>query len=85
MKVLKLLLKAFIILLSSIGDNRLLRNQFIQGIQQGFGLSTEDIAAIMTHGANLDTYDKEIQDKLLKVNNSMVDELTDLKQTLLSK
>jgi len=81
----KALIESIYNTLSSIGDNRLLRNQFIQGIQQGFGLSTEDITAIMTHGANLDTYDKEIQDKLLKVNNSMVDELTDLKQTLIEQ
>ena len=81
----KALIESIYNTLSSMGDNRLLRNQFIQGIQQGFGLSTEDIAAIMTHGANLDTYDKEIQDKLLKVNNSMVDELKDLKQTLIEQ
>lgn len=81
----KALIESIYNTLSSMGDNRLLRNQFIQGIQQGFGLSTEDIVAIMTHGANLDTYDKEIQDKLLKVNNSMVDELTDLKQTLVEQ
>lgn len=68
--------------LTSIGDNKLLRNQYMRGIQAGFGLSQDDMIAILTHGPNLDTYDKEIQEKLLNINNSMLDEVRDLKETI---
>ena len=68
--------------LTSIGDNKLLRNQYMRGIQAGFGLSQDDMIAILTHGPNLDTYDKETQEKILNINNSMLDEVRDLKETI---
>ena len=71
--------------LTGIGDNKLLRNQYMQGIQSGFGLSQDDIIAILNNGANLDTYDKELQEKLLDIDNSMLDELKGLKITLVDQ
>lgn len=71
--------------LTSMEDTPLLRNQFMQSIQSGFGLSQDDIASILTHGGNLDEYDKEVQEKLLNINNSMEDELKGLRMDLMDR
>lgn len=71
--------------LTGMEDNKLLRNQYMQSIQKGFGFSQEDIVAILNQGGNLDTYDAEVRDKLLGVNNSMLDELKDLKMTFVDQ
>lgn len=59
-----------------------LKNEYMQRIGEGFGLSQDDILNIMTHGENLDEYSLEIQEKLAETQNSMEEELTDLHMTL---
>ncbi|MCK9517370.1 MAG: hypothetical protein M0Q87_15205, partial [Ottowia sp.] len=59
-----------------------LRNQYMQMIGQGFGLSQDDLLEIMTHGGQLDEYAIEIQEKLAESQGSMEQELKDLHMDL---
>lgn len=71
--------------LSGMEDNKLLRNEYMKRLQSGFGLSQGDLIAIMNAGDNLETLEAEINEKLLTASNSMVDELADLKVTLIDQ
>lgn len=71
--------------LSGMEDNPLLRNEYMRMIQSGFGFSQNDLIEILNRGENFDTYDEAVQDRLLNTNNSMLDELKDLKQTLVER
>lgn len=62
-----------------------LRNEYMARIGEGFGLSQDDLLQIMTNGNNLAAYTADIQDKLLKVNTSVEDELKDLRMTLVQQ
>ena len=66
-------------------DDQYLRAEYMERIGSSFGLSREDLLRIMTHGGNLDQYEEDIQEKLLNVNTSMVDELKDFKITLVDQ
>lgn len=62
-----------------------LRNEYMQRIGQGFGLSQDDILQIMTNGNNLSAYTADIQSKLLDVNTSMEDEIKELRMTVVQQ
>lgn len=59
-----------------------LRNQYMQMIGSGFGLSQDDLLEIMAHGGKLDEYAIEIQEKLAESSGSMEQELRDLHMDL---
>lgn len=71
--------------LGGMEDNKLLRNEFMREIQQGFGISQGDILAILNAEGNMAEIEQEIQNKLLNSSNSMVDELKDLKVSLVDQ
>lgn len=62
-----------------------LRNEYMQRIAQGFGLSQDDILQIMTNDYDLSTKALEIQEKLIGINTSMEDELKGLKVDVLDR
>lgn len=71
--------------LRGMEDNKLLRNEYMKRLQSGFGLSQGDLIAIMNAGDNLEKLEVEINEKLLTASNSMVDELDNLKVTIIDQ
>lgn len=71
--------------LSGVEDNHYLRNEYMRTIGSSFGLSQSDLLNIMTYGGDLSQYDEDIQEQLMNVNTSMVDEIKELKVDLLDQ
>lgn len=65
--------------MQGVEGDHYLRNEYMRQIGSAFGLSQSDMLNIMTHGGNLDQYDANIQEKLLNIDNSMLDELKGLR------
>lgn len=65
--------------MSGLGDDHYLRNEYMQQIGSAFGLSQRDMLQIMANGGNLGAYEEDMQEKLLDVNNSMKDEVRELR------
>lgn len=68
--------------MAGLQDNHYLRNEYMKMIGQSFGLSQSDLLNISTFGGDLSQYEDDIQERLLNVNTSMVDEIKDLKVSL---
>lgn len=66
-------------------DDHYLRAEYMQRIGSTFGLSDDELLRISTHGGNLEAYDQETIGKLAEGNNSMVEELGDLKVALMDR
>jgi len=62
-------------------DDHYLRAEYMDRIGSTFGLSRDDLLKITTQGPELEKYRQELQEKLINVNTSMVDELKDYKMT----
>jgi hypothetical protein len=60
-------------------DDHYLRAEYMSQIGSAFGLSQSDLLQIATNGGNLDAYDEDMQSKLVDVNTSMKDEISNLK------
>jgi len=75
-------------LLSSVGqtinsiDDQYLRAEYMQRIGGSFGLSRDDILMIAANSENLGQYSAELAEKMADVDNSMLDELSDLKMSV---
>lgn len=66
-------------------DDHYLRAEYMQQIGGSFGLSQQDLLAIMNSGGQIAELDENIMDKLTDVETSMVDELRGLKVDLLDR
>lgn len=63
-------------------DDGYLKNEYIQRISQGFGLSQSDVLQLMSNDFDLNKKSLEIQEKLVDVDTSMEQELRGLKVSL---
>lgn len=66
-------------------DDRYIRAEYMKNIGSSFGLSDNELLQIANNGDNLSQYEQNIQDKLLNVNTSMKDELTELRISVMDR
>jgi len=78
-------------LFSSIGqtigsiEDQYLRAEYMQQIGGAFGLSRDDILDITSNSGNLEKIMEELRDKTIDVDDSMLDELSGLKMSLVDR
>lgn len=78
-------------LLGSIGqtlggmDDQYLRAEYMQRIGGAFGLSRDDLLMITANADNLGEYSAELAEKMADTDTSMVDELGDLKMSVVDR
>lgn len=70
--------------LSSI-DDQYLRAEYMQRIGGAFGLDRSDLLAITNNAGNMDEYLAKMQEDLLDVDSSMLNELSELKMALVDR
>lgn len=70
--------------LSSI-DDQYLRAEYMQRIGGAFGLDRSDLLAITNNAGNMDEYLAKMQEDLLDVDSSMLNELSELKMSLVDR
>jgi uncharacterized membrane protein len=66
-------------------DDRYVRAEYMKNIGSSFGLSDTELLQIANNGGNIDAYQQSIQDKLLNVNTSMKDELSELRISVMDR
>lgn len=71
--------------LSGMPEHDYLRNQYMQMIGSGFGLSQDDLLEIMTHGGDIAEYSLAIQEKLAESQGSMEKELKDFHMSVVDR